>query len=313
MPFVHIPSSPLAPGITPVRIRYRDAGVGTPLVLLHGGWGYEIYPFGRQIDALTGGQRIVIPDRSGYGGSLPIHDLAPDFHQRAAQETRAVIDALDLSRPMLWGHSDGAIVALLLALADPGRVAGVIVEATHFYKRKPGSRAFFEAIAADPASVGARAADVMANDHGEGWRQIVVLHSRAWLRIGSEARSPAEDFYGGRLSELQIPVLVVHGVKDPRTEPGELDALRAALSMPGAADPAGRPDAGARRAFAIFEEGGHSPHSERATADAVTDAAVEFVRGVIGASHPAIGADPAAPGHPADPAQPGHPGPRVPR
>jgi pimeloyl-ACP methyl ester carboxylesterase len=294
MPVVDIPSSPLVPGVAPVRIRYRDAGEGRPVVILHGGWGYGIYPFDRQIEALSAGHRVVIPDRSGYGGSGRIDDLPPDFHHRAARETRAVIDALDLSRPMLWGHSDGAIVALLLGLADPGPIAGVIVEATHLYKRKPGSRAFFETIAADPAAVGARASAVLANDHGEDWPQIVALHSRAWLRIGSEA-PPLEDFYRGRLGELEIPVLVVHGVKDPRTEPGELDALRAALSMPGAADASGRQAPGARRAFAIFEDGGHSPHSERGTADAVTDAAIKFVRGVIGTVDSANPADPARP------------------
>jgi pimeloyl-ACP methyl ester carboxylesterase len=297
MPVVEIHSSPLVPGVTPVRIRYRDMGDGDPVVILHGGWGYEIYPFDRQVEALTDGRRVLIPDRSGYGGSGRVDDLPPDFHRRAAAETRALIEALDLPRPILWGHSDGAIVALLLGLADPAAFAGVIVEATHFFKCKPRSRAFFEAIEGNPASVGARAADAMARDHGDGWRHIVALHSRAWLRLARDAHSPVEDFYGGRLGELKVPVLVVHGVKDPRTEPGELDALRAALSAPAAADRPGGHNADVRRAFAIFEDGGHSPHSERTTADAVTDAAVEFLHGVIGGGDSAPPADPAAPAH----------------
>src|SRR6266581_4697162 len=178
MPFVEIPSSALVPDRAPVRIRYRDVGDGPPVVVLHGGWGYEIYPFDRQIDALCRGHRVVIPDRSGYGGSPPIEELPPDFHHRAAQETRAVIDALGLDRPILWGHSDGAIVALLLGLADPRRITGAIVEAAHLYQYKPGSRAFFEAIVADPTSIGTRAAAILARDHGERWRQILDRHSR---------------------------------------------------------------------------------------------------------------------------------------
>lgn len=296
--FVQIPSSPLAPGVAPVRIRYRDTGAGPPVVVLHGGWGYEIYPFDAQIAALAPGHRIVIPDRSGYGGSPPIEDLPADFHDRAAEETRAVIDALGLARPILWGHSDGAIVALLLALAHPDRIAGAIVEATHVYKQKPGSRAFFEAIVADPDSIGARAAAVMARDHGERWRKLLDRHSRAWLRIGRDARSAAEEFYGGRLPGLKVPVLVVHGGRDPRTEPGELEALCAALQERGAA---GTPNARNRRAFAIFDDAGHSPHSERASADAVTDAALGFVHDVIGSTHPA---DPAHPAHSSRPLRP---------
>jgi pimeloyl-ACP methyl ester carboxylesterase len=61
---------------------------------------------------------------------------------------------------------------------------------------------------------------------------------------------------------------VIHGARDPRTEPGELEAMRAALI--------GGHDGSAR--FTVLPEGGHSPHSERATADEVTRIALEFLR-----------------------------------
>ena len=38
----------------------------------------------------------------------------------------------------------------------------------------------------------------------------------------------------GMVMPLAVPVLVVHGARDPRTEPGELDALRMALAGAGA-------------------------------------------------------------------------------
>jgi pimeloyl-ACP methyl ester carboxylesterase len=178
------------------------------------------------------------------------------------EETRAVLDAIGLERPILWGHSDGAIVALLLGLAAPRRIAAAIVEATHYYRYKPASRAFFEGILANPQALGGGVAAALTRDHGERWPALVDMHSRTWLRISEEARSPTEDFYGGRLSDLDIPVLIVHGAKDPRTEPGELDALRAALP---------------RAELLLLPDGGHSPHSERATALDVTRAAAEFV------------------------------------
>ena len=52
MPFVTIDESPLAPDISPVEIYYREEGSGEPLLFMHGGWGYEIYPFKRQIEEL---------------------------------------------------------------------------------------------------------------------------------------------------------------------------------------------------------------------------------------------------------------------
>jgi pimeloyl-ACP methyl ester carboxylesterase len=250
-----------------VRIRYRDAGAGPPIVVLHGGWGYEIYPFDRQVNALASKFRIVIPDRSGYGGSGAIETLLADFHHRAVEETRSVVDALGLERPILWGHSDGAIIALLFALAAPGRIAGVVAEATHYFKRKPGSRAFFETMMENPASLAAGVIAALERDHGERWRKVLELNARAWQRIADDASSDHEDLYGGRLRELAVPVLVVHGARDPRTEPGELDALRAAV--------------GPLAQFAILDAGGHSPHSERPTADEVTRLAQKAVAGQL--------------------------------
>src|SRR6185503_7211802 len=143
MALVDLRSSLLAPGVTPVRIHYREFGAGAPIVILHGGWGYEIYPFERQLAALSSDHRLVVPDRTGYGGSGRLVRQEVDFHQRAAVETLSVIDALDLERPVLWGHSDGAVIALLMGLAAPERLSGLIIEATHLFRGKPGSRAFF--------------------------------------------------------------------------------------------------------------------------------------------------------------------------
>src|SRR6476646_3118282 len=114
MALLDLHASALAPGVTPVPIHYRDVGTGPPIVMLHGGWGYEIYPFDRQLAALSASYRFVSPDRTGYGGSGRLVRQEVDFHQRAAAETFAVIETLGLERPVLWGHSDGAVIALLM-------------------------------------------------------------------------------------------------------------------------------------------------------------------------------------------------------
>ncbi|HEY2906910.1 MAG TPA: alpha/beta hydrolase [Vicinamibacterales bacterium] len=255
---IHIAESPLAPGASPVRIQYREWGTGQPVVLLHGGWGYEIYPFDRQIAAFEATRRIVAPDRTGYGGSNGLRDLPTDFHQRAAEETIRVLDALGLERPILWGHSDGAVIALRLGLTAPWRVTGIIAEATHFFRNKPASRGFFETMRDAPDRLGERVAAVLAHDHGAEWRRLIHLNGAAWLGIGTEGG----DLYDGRLGDLQVPTLVIHGERDPRTEPGELDAIRHAL---------------AAHRVALLPTGGHSPHSERGTADEVTRIALEWI------------------------------------
>src|SRR5690349_5376515 len=69
LPHISIDRSPLVPGLSPVEIHYREWGDGAPLVFLHGGWGYQVYPFDRQIEAFGDRFRIIAPDRSGYGRS----------------------------------------------------------------------------------------------------------------------------------------------------------------------------------------------------------------------------------------------------
>jgi pimeloyl-ACP methyl ester carboxylesterase len=262
MPFTTIPESPLAGRPGAARLFYRQYGAGFPLVFLHGGWGYEIYPFGRQIDALGRGFGILIPDRSGYGQSRPISSLPTDFHYRAAAETRSLLDSLGIERAALWGHSDGSVIAALMALEQPQRYPAVILEAFHYYRYKPvSSQGFFENMVRDPDVVGERIASVLSAEHGaDYWRQLLRLNGQAWLDLAKDPR-PECDLYQGRLGELTTPVLVLHGARDPRTEPGEMAAVERVL--PGA--------------VTLIEGGGHSPHSENAAADAASRVAAEFL------------------------------------
>jgi pimeloyl-ACP methyl ester carboxylesterase len=161
-------------------MHYRSNGDGRPLLFLHGGWGYEIYPFGRQINGLGNRFRILIPDRSGYGGSMRIDELPTDFHQRAAVEMRNFLDELKIERPVLWGHSDGAVIAIMMALNEPDRFPGLILEAFHYYRVKERSRAFFEEMAKDPDLLGERVATTLSR---ETWRR----HSSILLNAGGSA------------------------------------------------------------------------------------------------------------------------------
>jgi pimeloyl-ACP methyl ester carboxylesterase len=255
---VAIDSSPLLPGTRPIELHYREGGAGTPLVLLHGGWGYGFYPHDDAIAKLD--RRFLIPDRTGYGGSPHIQELPPKFHAAAAVETEKFLEALEVGRSVLWGHSDGAIIAVILALRHPERYDGIIVEAIHLDREKPRSRDFFLQMQHDPDAFGERVTRKLADEHGEGyWRTIIGAGGRAWRDI---AATPDEDFYEHRLRDLRVATLVVHGADDPRTEPGELDRIRREV-------PTAR--------IEMIEGGGHSPHSSRATASRVTAIVRDFL------------------------------------
>lgn len=253
-----------------MEIYYRDEGkasAGSPLVLLHGGWGYTLNPFNRQIDKLRQGFRVVCPDRRGYGRSThlgELDDLPTDFHYRAAAETLSFLDSLGIERAFLWGHSDGAVIAAIMGFTAPERVRGLILEALHYYRMKPSSREFFEALAYQPENVSAELCERFALEFGvDDWRKLITSHAKAWLQIAFQSSSPTDDLYRGRLHEISAPTLLIHGRLDPRTEPGELDAVSRQLP---------------HAEMQILEGAGHSPHSESASADLVTQLAGQLLK-----------------------------------
>ena len=260
LPYVKLQHSPFAGG--PTEIHYRRYGSGLPLIFLHGGWGYEIYPL-PDAQSLIPGVQMIIPDRSGYGrsGKQVIFDAG--FHRTAATETLAVMDALGLEKCLLWGHSDGAVIAAWMGITAPERCRGLILEALHYYRVKPHSLGFFTTLAEDPESLGERAVSILADDHGEEhWRAAVKGDCQAWVKI-VDATDPARpDLYDGRLSSLRVPVALIHGECDPRTEPGELDGVR--RELPSAQ-------------IHIIASAEHSPHSSRAS----YEECVRIVREVV--------------------------------
>jgi len=265
MPMASLKTSPLAPGVSPVEIYYREAGEGEPVVLLHGGWGWTLNPFNRQLDKLSDEFRVICPDRSGYGGSTKLVDgFAVDFHYRAATETLSLLDALGIERAVFWGHSDGAVIAAIIAFIAPKRVRGIILEAFHYYRMKPSSREFFETVANAPETLGPELCGKFVLEFGvDHWRRLITSHAKTWREIALTSSTPSDDLYGGRLREVTAPTLLIHGRLDPRTEPDELDAV--AVALPHAE-------------LQLLEAGGHGPHNEPGTADEATRLAREFLR-----------------------------------
>lgn len=105
------------------RIWYGSIGRGRPVVLLHGGMSSS-RAWGAQVPALVqAGYRVVLVDSRGHGRSTM--GKARLSYARMANDVRAVIRHLRLSRPTVVGWSDGAIVALTLA-ANSGETLGGI-------------------------------------------------------------------------------------------------------------------------------------------------------------------------------------------
>lgn len=93
------------------------------LVLIHGGaahahWWSFLAP------QLTHDYHVVALDLSGHGdsGRRPVYDM-----ETWAREVVAVLDELELERPIVVGHSMGGFVAIVVAALHGDRIAGTII------------------------------------------------------------------------------------------------------------------------------------------------------------------------------------------
>jgi pimeloyl-ACP methyl ester carboxylesterase len=261
VPFVALARHPHLPGAAPPRVFLREAGEGPAVLLLHGGWGYQAYPYDAELAALAPRHRAIAPDRVGYGASGRLPELADGFHQRMAAEALMVLDALGLETASIWGHSDGSVVAAWMALLAPDRVLALVLEAFHLWRGKVGSLRFFRDGDEDPERFGEGTTAALRRDHGEDWRQVVGMGARAWLRIIAGAATGPPDLYQGRLGEIAAPVLLLHGSRDPRTEPGEIEEAHRLL----------------RGSRLRWVDAGHSPHSSARAGDEARRAALDFL------------------------------------
>src|SRR5689334_22969362 len=100
-------------------------GEGRPVVLVHG-LGLSGRLWTRMTEALRGGNRLVLVDLRGAGRSREVEksDLSIG---RWARDLGAVVRELGLERPVVVGHSLGAVVALKLALEEPERVGALVL------------------------------------------------------------------------------------------------------------------------------------------------------------------------------------------
>ena len=117
-----------------INIHYVEAGDGEPLVLLHGGavstsaiWNGAPIAYQTYLDLFASHFRVIAPDTRGAG--LTRHDEGTASYALLADDVVALIEALDLDRPMVAGFSEGAATATIVGLRAPSRVRAIVCDA----------------------------------------------------------------------------------------------------------------------------------------------------------------------------------------
>lgn len=225
------------------RLWHVEAGKGRPVVYVHGNTGSHRW-FERVMD--IPGARTLALDLPNFGKSSPVGDgTSIDVYGDAIG---AFIDALELERPVLVGHSLGGAAAISLAarrprllgglvLVDSGAPSGLVTPEAHIpflaamATNRPLLTQALQGVAptmADPEFLSRLVDDAMLMA-GPAW----VGHARA---LGSFS-------YVGRCGAFPGPTLVLWGRKDSIVT--EAMARETAAAFPGAR-------------LEILEEVGHS-------------------------------------------------------
>ncbi len=105
------------------RLTCRRAGAGPDIVLLHG-IGSGSGSWTHQLEGLADRFHLTAWDAPGYGGSERIAAPTADNYAGALA---ALLDALQIGRAVLVGHSLGALIAARLARREPWRVHGLVL------------------------------------------------------------------------------------------------------------------------------------------------------------------------------------------
>lgn len=125
-----------------MRIFYREAGPADgPVVLLPHGYPCSSYQFRNLMPVLGETWRLVAPDYPGFGYSDTPDRAKFDYTFDAyAEFLHRFTRALELPRYVIYLHDYGSQFGLRLAMAEPARVAGLIIQNGDIYPDQHGPK-----------------------------------------------------------------------------------------------------------------------------------------------------------------------------
>jgi pimeloyl-ACP methyl ester carboxylesterase len=116
-----------------VRLHYVERGEGPPLVLLHGnGTMIEDWIVSGLMEELAKSRRVIAFDRPGFGHSDRPRSRVWTPSAQAALLVQAIAD-LGIEKPLVAGHSFGALVALAIGAEHKEAVSGVALIGGYYF------------------------------------------------------------------------------------------------------------------------------------------------------------------------------------
>jgi pimeloyl-ACP methyl ester carboxylesterase len=212
-------------------VSYREAGRGTPLVLVHGNWATSAW-WEPTLARLPGGRRGIAPDMRGRGETR-----GPDSDYgiaSLADDLRIFTESLSLPAFDLVGHSLGSCVAMQFALAHPERLRSLTVVSPGWIDGMPGAYAIPERqqqLKDDPAYFAMALRAIIPGAPDDDFWQRLLREGREQTIAAALALLPAltEWAPGDAVGGITVPRTVISGELDLFT--GGPNATRVATAL----------------------------------------------------------------------------------
>jgi pimeloyl-ACP methyl ester carboxylesterase len=208
------------------RLHYLERGTGVPVVLLHGN-GSMIGDFVASgiVERTAVGRRVIAFDRPGFGHSERPQGKLWTPGEQASLLLEAFM-LLGIERPVIVGHSWGALVALALGLKGPEKIAGLVLVSGYYYPTPPSDTLAMAHIAMlNPFVRGAIAtaairrvfAPLPVPDRFHRSYSLALALRPSQIRAVREESAMLMDAAGAlsrRYAELSVPVRIIAGADD---------------------------------------------------------------------------------------------------
>lgn len=209
-------------------IRWRELGVGPPLVLFHGGHGSWLH-WAKTIEALSTSHRVLVPDLPGYGDSDSL-DSDANFPMLVEAITTSIETLLGADTTFdLAGFSFGGVIAGCLAQKHKRirklALLGAVGHGTR--RRQAGSMLSWR----DAESEHALLARMRHNLsvlmlHGPADPMALEIHRRSCIRARFRSKNTSlSTTLTNALERLEMPILMLWGEHDPTCDPYAVGAM----------------------------------------------------------------------------------------
>jgi pimeloyl-ACP methyl ester carboxylesterase len=204
-------SVPVVTGHAPVngiQMYYEARGRrdGVPLVLLHGGGSTIEVTFGKVLPIFATSRRVIAVEEQGHGRTTDRDQ--PFKFETSAADLAALFDHLEVGKADIFGFSNGASVALQVAIRHPDRVRKLIF-ASAMTRRNGAYAQLWEFMnQADFSNMPQPLKDAFLRVNPDT-QQLRVMHDKAAARMRN-----FEDVPDSLLRTVLAPTLIVLGDRD---------------------------------------------------------------------------------------------------